>query len=229
MSRNTGTRTRKEIYEQVYRTVASVSSATKIRNVKPYIFCEGQTERYFIENVLKFNKIEYQFDPKYRATSQLPDLNVSIKTAINQGVMIYCFFDLDRIIFNNKTDAEEQKYKELIEDYKNNPMVVFCEALPSIEYWLTLNYENLPFDFPLGLVRQSRVESFLKLLLPNYKKGIPKEGTDHDWYPNFANDAKLSLAMERSKIIKERIDNGEQLSFSNAFKFFENCNIHSYK
>ncbi len=226
MARDIKGRTREAIYEEVVTpNVVSTAKAGMPLGKKPYIYCEGQTERYFLGNILDNNEIEYEFDPKYRATTQLTDLSDKIQASINQATMIFCFFDLDRIIFENKND-EEQKYKDILKEYSANPNVVFCESLPSIEYWVVLNFEALPFDFPLGLTRQSKVEDMIKKEIPIYKKGIPKP--EHDWYPKFKEIANILLAKNRANDIASRIQSGEKLSFSNAYKLLDYYKINNY-
>jgi len=131
-----------------------------------------------------------------------------IKDVIEGGGIAICVFDND---VSERLEAEKKKLNTLLKKYSRRKNVIFCNSLPSVEYWFLLHYENTNKYF-----NSSRsVERELRKHLPHYEKStlfLEKV----KWVMDLCADNKLKTANKRAK------DFGiDSPSYSNIYKAFD--------
>jgi hypothetical protein len=114
---------------------------------------------------------------------------------IGEGdIFVICVFDLDVSMHN---ESERKKLELLKNKYQKNKNLLFCNSLPSIEYWFLLHYENTNRHFN----NFKAVETALKKHISNYEKTaqfLEKE----KWVNDLCSENKLNEAVEHAKRFK---------------------------
>ena len=86
-----------------------------------------------------------------------------IEEVLQDKCIAICVFDADVTTWN---DTERKKLDVLSKKYKNNPSVLLCDSMPSIEFWLLLHYKNTTRHFGTS----KAVIKELKKYIPQYDK-----------------------------------------------------------
>ncbi|MDD4761154.1 MAG: RloB domain-containing protein, partial [Bacteroidaceae bacterium] len=82
--------------------------------------------------------LSYDMKSKFFSVTSPKDMRKKIDEVLKEQGFAVCVFDMD-VFENNLTSLLE--YQSLISDYSKND-VLFCETMPSIEYWFLLHYVN---------------------------------------------------------------------------------------
>lgn len=131
-----------------------------------------------------------------------------ISEIIDGGGIAICVFDTD---VSERIDAEKKKLNGLLKKHGRKKNVIFCDSLPSVEYWFLLHYKNTNRYFN----NSEAVERELKAFIEHYEKTmdfLEKE----KWVADLCSDHKLETAIQRAKNFG---DNSP--SYSNIYKAFE--------
>ena len=169
---------------------------------------EGITEQYYFKHIRTLYGYRYTLKPYFFGTTSLKDMDRKIQEIIDGDGIAICVFDTD---VSERVDAEKKKFTALLKKYEKKKNVIFCDSLPSIEYWFLLHYQNTNRHFN----NSKDVEKALKLFLSNYEKKtlfLEKE----KWVSDLCSDNKLETAILRSKGFGD-----ENPSYSNIYKAFE--------
>ena len=124
----------------------------------------------------------------------------------DDGIAV-CVFDVDVTRIHK---ADKIKFDAMRKRYSNNPSVIICESMPSIEFWFLLHYIKSNRYFATS----DDVISILRRYLSNFSKQqsyISKE----NWVASLMADNKLTTAINNAVSIGEE---GE--SYSNLYKLF---------
>jgi hypothetical protein len=131
-----------------------------------------------------------------------------IAEVLEGGGIAICVFDSD---VSQREEAEKRKFNSLLKKYSKKKNVVFCDSMPSVEYWFLLHYVNTNKHFNSS----KAAERVLRKHLLNYEKSLlflEKE----KWVSDLCTDNKLKTAIERAKNFS---DNSP--SYSNIYKAFD--------
>lgn len=107
--------------------------------------------------------------------------------------------------------AEKLKFEEMQRRYSNNPSVILCDSMPSIEFWFLLHYLNTNRYFATS----EDVINVLRRHIPNFSKHqsfLSKE----QWVSDLLANDRLASAISNAQSIGT---DGE--SYSNLHKLFE--------
>jgi hypothetical protein len=124
------------------------------------------------------------------------------------GGVAICVFDAD---VSQRLETEKRKFNNLLKKYSKKENVVFCDSMPSVEYWFLLHYEITNKHFN----NSKAVERILRKYLLSFEKSaffLEKE----KWVVDLCADDKLKVAIERAKSFSEN-----SLSYSNIYKAFD--------
>ena len=124
----------------------------------------------------------------------------------DDGIAV-CVFDVDVTRIHQ---ADKAKFDAMRQRYANNPSVIICESMPSIEFWFLLHYLNTNRYFATS----DDVIVTLHRHLPTFSKQqsyLSKE----NWVTTLVADNKLTTAINNATSIGEE---GE--SYSNLHKLF---------
>lgn len=131
-----------------------------------------------------------------------------ISEVLEGGGIAICVFDTD---VSKRSETENKKLKTLLKKYGKRKNVIFCNSLPSIEYWFLIHYENTNRHFDSS----KSVEREIRKYLLNFEKSsqfLEKE----KWVVDLCADNKLKTAINRAKNFGD-----SSPSYSNVYKAFD--------
>lgn len=106
---------------------------------------------------------KYVVKPRLFNSVTLQRARKIIDELLNDGFTFIVFLtDFDTIVAQNQTE----EFNAFKKKYKNNPSVLICESMPSIEFWFLLHYIKTTREFP----NADEVIKELKNHLPGFKK-----------------------------------------------------------
>ncbi len=182
----------------------------KRKQKKPVITLigEGLTEQCYFKHIRTLYGYRYTLKPFFFGTTSLLEMDIKIKKVLEGGGIAICVFDTD---VSQRVEAEKIKLEMLLRKYSNRRNVIFCDSLPSVEYWFLLHFQHTNKYF----IDSNAVEKELKSFLSNYDKKtefLEKE----KWVRDLCADNKLEIAIQRAKGLGTT-----GASNSNIYKAFE--------
>lgn len=169
---------------------------------------EGITEQYYFKHIRSIFNFRYILKPYFFGITSLTDMDRKIAEVLEGGGIAICVFDAD---VSQRLETERSKFNNLLKKYSRKENVVFCDSMPSVEYWFLLHYENTNKHFN----NSKAVERILKKYLLSFEKSaffLEKE----KWVTDLCADEKLETAIERAKYFSDN-----SLSYSNIYKAFD--------
>jgi len=165
----------------------------KIREPKSgiYIVGEGITEQYYFSHIKKIFGFHCTIKPRFFGNTSIAEMRKKIEELLRGDIFVICVFDADVAAHN---ESERKKLEQLQNKYRKNKNLLFCNSLPSIEYWFLLHHEHTNRYF-----RDAKAaEAALRRYINDYEKTtqfLEKE----KWVHDLCSEGKLSQAIERSK------------------------------
>lgn len=169
---------------------------------------ESLTEQFYFKHIRSIFEYRYVLKPYFFGTTSLNEMERKIIEVVEGNGIAVCVFDVDVSVRNK---AGQEKLKRLLHKYKKKPNVIFCQSMPSIEFWFLIHYQNTNRHFS----NAAAVEGELKKHLENYEKTGHFLERDH-WVRELCSDGKLVNAIERAKNF-----GGQGDSWSNIYKAFD--------
>lgn len=182
----------------------------KIRELKSgiYIVGEGITEQYYFSHIKKIFGFHCAIKPRFFGNTSIPEMRKKIEELLHGDIFVICVFDADVAAHN---ESERKKLEQLQNKYRKNKNLLFCNSLPSIEYWFLLHHEHTNRYFKDA----KAAENALKRYINDYEKTAQFLGKEK-WVQDLCSENKLSLAIERSKCFEP-----EYGSYTNVYEAFE--------
>jgi hypothetical protein len=182
----------------------------KMREPKPgiYIVGEGITEQYYFAHIKRIFGYQCTIKPRFFGNTSIAEMRKKIEELLRDDIFVICVFDTDVSTHN---ESERRKLMQLQHKYRNNKNLIFCDSLPSIEFWFLLHF----LDTNRHFVDSNEAEAVLKRHIPEYEKTssfLEKE----KWVRDLSSTNKLNQAIERAKRFES-----EQGSYSNVNRAFE--------
>jgi hypothetical protein len=131
-----------------------------------------------------------------------------IEELLHGDIFVICVFDAD---VATHSESEHKKLEQLQNKYRKNKNLLFCNSLPSIEYWFLLHHEHANRYFKDA----KATEIALKKYINDYEKTaqfLEKE----KWVQDLCSNGKLNQAIERSKRFEPEHD-----SYTNVHAAFD--------
>ncbi|MDE6335781.1 MAG: RloB family protein [Muribaculaceae bacterium] len=179
----------------------------KLKNPAITIIGEGATERFYFTHLKSLNGYNYVCRPRNFTEQNIDDIQRQVERVLADDGIAVCVFDVDVTRIHQ---ADKAKFEAMRQRYANNPSVIICESMPSIEFWFLLHYINTNRYFATS----ADVITALHRYLPNFSKQqifLSKV----NWVANLLADNKLTTAISNAAAIGEE---GE--SYSNLHKLF---------
>lgn len=176
------------------------------------IIGEGATERFYFTHLKRLNGYNYICKPRNFTEQSLEEIQRQIERVLADDGIAVCVFDADvsRIHL-----TEKQKLDNLRRKYDDNPAVILCDSMPSIEFWFLLHYLNTNRYFATS----NDVITVLQKYLPAFRKQLSFLSKE-SWVIELTKDQKLKTAIANSITIG---DKGESYShLHKLFKLLEN-------
>lgn len=176
------------------------------------IIGEGLTEQYYFSHLRSLYNFQYTIKPYYFGTTSLKDMDRKAGEVIAGGGVAVCVFDAD---VSERDETEKKKLEQLRKKYEKEKNIIFCDSLPSIEFWFLLHYCNTNRHFK----DSKSVEKELRKFIVQYEKKkvfLEKE----KWVVDLCAEEKMELAQQRAKLFSK-----EKGSYSNIYKVFEQITL----
>lgn len=109
----------------------------KIKNPTITIIGEGATERFYFTHLKRLNGYKYTCKPRNFTEQTFDVMQKQIERVLADDGIAVCVFDGD---VTRTRQAEKLKFEEMQRRYSNNPSVISCDSMPSIEFWFLLHY-----------------------------------------------------------------------------------------
>ncbi len=176
------------------------------------IIGEGLTEQYYFSHLRSLYNFNYTIKPYFFGTTSLKDIDRKAREVITGGGVAVCVFDSD---VSERNENEKKKLEQLRKKYEKEKNIIFCDSLPSIEFWFLLHYCNTNRHFK----DSKSVEKGLRKFIVQYEKKkvfLEKE----KWVVDLCAEEKMELAQQRAKLFSK-----EKGSYSNIYKVFEQITL----
>ena len=171
--------------------MARKQAKRELRDAQPVVIGAGLTEKRYFEHLKKLREYKVSLRPRFFGRDNASTMDHLVKATLSDGITAICVFDMDATQWDG---SEKKRLAEFIKTYKNNPSVVICGSMPSIEYWFLLHYKDTHKAFRTS----DDVIKELNKFIPDFEK------TDHflkhiHWVSDMIADGRMDLAVERSK------------------------------
>ena len=188
--------------------MARILNKKKFKEQIITVIGEGITEQYYFKHVRTLYNYRFNVRPYFFSITSLINMEQKIIEVLEGNGIAICVFDAD-VYLRNK--AENFKFDLLHKKFHNEKNVIFCDSMPSIEFWFLIHYLNTCRHFNDA----KAAERDLRKHLPQYLKKA-RFLESEAWVKELCSDDKLETAINRSK--KFGITNP---SYSNIYKAFE--------
>lgn len=183
----------------------------ELKNPIITIIGEGATERYYFTHLKRLRGYNYVCKPRNFTEQTFDEMQKQIDRVLADNGIAVCVFDAD---VTRTRPAEKIKYDDMCRKYANNPSVILCDSMPSIEFWFLLHYLNTNRYFATS----DDVIIMLRRFIPDFSKHqsfLSKE----IWVSELIKGNKLNTAVANSILIGSF---GE--SYTNIYKLFNLIN-----
>ena len=167
----------------------------KLKNPTITIIGEGATERYYFTHLKRLRGYNYVCKPRNFTEQTFDEMRKQIERVLADNGIAVCVFDAD---VTRTRPAEKAKFEDLKRKYADNPAVILCDSMPSIEFWFLLHYLNTNRYFATS----DDAINALHRYMPNFSKHqsfLSKEA----WVSELLNDNKMHQAVIRSEELRE--------------------------
>ena len=167
----------------------------KLKNPTITIIGEGATERYYFTHLKRLRGYNYVCKPRNFTEQTFDEMQKQIERVLADNGIAVCVFDAD---VTRTRPAEKAKFEDMRRKYADNPAVILCDSMPSIEFWFLLHYLNTNRYFATS----DDVIDVLHRYMPNFSKHqsfLSKEA----WVSELLNDDKMRQAAIRAEEFRE--------------------------
>lgn len=167
----------------------------KLKNPTITIIGEGATERYYFTHLKRLRGYNYVCKPRNFTEQTFDEMQKQIERVLADNGIAVCVFDAD---VTRTRPAEKAKFEDIKRKYADNPAVILCDSMPSIEFWFLLHYLNTNRYFATS----DDVIDVLHRYMPNFSKHqsfLSKEA----WVSELLNDDKMRQAAIRAEEFRE--------------------------
>ena len=133
------------------------------KNAIPVIIGAGKTEQWYFTHLQRILGFRIKVRPRFFGQEDIFQLAKKIESVISDGGIAIAVFDTDVASWDDK---ERNKFYVIKKKYANNPNVILCDSLPSIEYWFLLHFADIHrlFSTSSGVIKE------LIKYIPNFEK-----------------------------------------------------------
>ena len=171
----------------------------------PTLIGAGITEQWYFKHLKTLKDYRVKIRPRFFGTETANGMAKRIEEVLRNDGFAICVFDADVSTWN---ELELKKWNALRRKYKDNPSVLLCDSLPSIEYWFLLHYKNTNRYFGTS---QAVIED-LKNFIPQYDK-TEKFLQQEKWVAEMVDEGRQEEACNRAEMFGVE---GE--SYTNVYK-----------
>ncbi len=157
----------------------------------PTLIGAGITEQWYFKHLKTLKDYHVKIRPRFFGTETANGMAKRIEEVLRNDGFAICVFDADVSTWN---ELELKKWNALRRKYKDNPSVLLCDSLPSIEYWFLLHYRNTNRYYGTS---QAVIED-LKNFIPQYDKA-EKFLQQEKWVAEMTGEGRQEEACARAE------------------------------
>lgn len=193
--------------------MARKQAQKQLKDPKPTIIGAGITEQWYFKHLQTLRDYSVKIKPRYFGRENAVKLDKRVDKVLKEEGFAIVVFDAD---VSQRNYKERQLVQRMKTKYANNKDVLFCDSLPSIEYWFLLHYKEAGRLFKTS---NAVVEEIKK-----YNSQFDKNGKfleNDSWVKDLCDGKRLWQAIERCKQQEEKVNRGESVSYSKVYKAIE--------
>lgn len=119
--------------------MARKQQARNLKKRRSVLIGAGPTEKAYIEHLTHLKGYQIETHPRFCRNDTPFYMDKYVQQVLEDGGTAVCLYDEDE---SERSAKIQQKLDEFVAKYKNNPQVMLCGSMPSIEYWLLLHFEK---------------------------------------------------------------------------------------
>jgi len=183
--------------------MARKTSLKQRRSPIPTIIGAGITEQWYFTHLKALRGYRIKIRPRFFGTETATGLAKRIEEVLQDEGIAICVFDADVSTWN---EVEHKKLDTLRKKYKDNPSVLLCDSMPSIEFWFLLHYKNTTRHFGTS----KAVIKELKKYIPQYDK-TEQFLSNQKWVADMSSEGRQEQACAKA----DNTDEGKE-SYTNV-------------
>ena len=169
--------------------MARKQAQKQLKDPIPTIIGAGITEQWYFKHLQALRGYNVKIKSCYCGRENAFELDKRVDDVLEGQGFAIVVFDAD---VAQRNDKERQQVQQMKTRYANNKDVLFCDSLPSIEYWFLLHYKDVGRLFNTS----------------NEVKDL-------------CDGKRLCQAIERCKQQEDKVNRGESVSYSKVYKAIE--------
>ena len=193
--------------------MARKQAQKQLKDPTPIIVGAGITEQWYFKHLQTLRKYRVKIRPRYFGRENAFELDKRVDIILKDEGFAIVVFDADVSLRNDK---ERQMVERMKNKYANNKGVLFCDSLPSIEYWFLLHYKDVGRLFNTS----NEVVKEIKKCNSQFDKSEKFLRKD-SWVKDLCDGKRLCQAIERCKQQEDKVNRGESVSYSKVYKAIE--------
>ena len=183
--------------------MARKTSLKQRRSPIPTIIGAGITAQWYFTHLKALRGYRIKIRPRFFGTETAAGLAKRIEEVLQDEGIAICVFDADVSTWN---EVERKKLDALRKKYKDNPSVLLCDSMPSIEFWFLLHYKNTTRHFGTS----KAVIKELKKYIPQYDK-TEQFLSNQKWVADMSGEGRQEQACAKA----DNTDEGKE-SYTNV-------------
>ena len=119
--------------------MARKQKARNLKKRRSVLIGAGLTEKAYVEHLTHLKGYRIETHPRFCRNDTPFYMDKFVQRVLEDGGTAVCLYDEDE---SERSAKIQQKLEEFVAKYKDNPNVMLCGSMPSIEYWFLLHYEK---------------------------------------------------------------------------------------
>lgn len=161
-----------------------------MREPLPTVIGAGITEKWYFRHLKDLCGYKMEVKPKYFGSDTAYDMQKLVDNVLAMGGKAICVFDMDTTHWDA---AEKERKEQFMKLYADNPDVILCDSMPSIEYWFLLHFEKTNKHFE----NSDKVIDVLEHYMPYEKK--EKFLDNASWVKQLVSDDRMQTAINNAR------------------------------
>lgn len=193
--------------------MARKQAQKQLKDPIPTIIGAGITEHWYFKHLQTLRGYSVKIEPRYCGRENAFELGKRVDKVLKEEGFAIVVFDAD---VSQRNDKERQLVKRMKSKYANNKDVLFCDSLPSIEYWFLLHYMDTGRLFNTSNDVVKEIKKY-NSQFDKSEKFLRKDS----WVKDLCDGERLCQAIERCKQQEDKVNRGESVSYSKVYKAIE--------